>query len=347
MIFNKNGEKNLETTSILYQNYWTAALEYWRDPAVRSWIIVSPASIGDTWCVCAMAKAFRETHGAPLALVLKESHLAIADMFPGDFERVISWEDSRLMAFCQRLLGQGAFAIDEPIIAHPYWHGLGRFYQPLIELLRHPGRGGLTLADHFRLILQLDWKTRLSEPVIPERWREEANAYADEIGMEPNNSVVLMPDSNTNPTLPDSFWEPLTRELVASGKMVFTNMAGNVSGPRSAPFPGSRPIHITIPSSIPLVERAGRLISMANGLQSLILGSRARAESTVLINDFAKGTRLPGPGFPIKDPISWQSFKYSGFCDDNVNEFAVSQDRITPQLVSDIARNAPSAMIKL
>lgn len=294
-----------------------------------------------------MARAFRETHGGPLTLVLKESQRAIADMFPDDFDHLITWEDSRLMSFCQRLMGQGAFAIDEPIIAHPYWHGLGRFYQPLIELLRHPGRGGLTLADHFRLILQLDWETRLSEPVIPERWRLDADAYADEIGLERGQSVILLPDNNTNPTLPDSFWAALTGELAASGKTVFTNMTGNVAGPRREPFPGSRPIHMTIASSIPLVERAGRLISMANGLQSLILGSQAQAECTVIIHDFAKGTRLPGPGFTIKDPIAWQSFKYSGFCDGAFNEFAVSPERITPQFISDIARNAPSAMIKL
>lgn len=337
----------METTSLLYQNYWTAALDYWRDPAKRSWILVSPASIGDTWCVCAMAKAFRETHGAPLTLVVKESQRDIADMFPGDFDQLIAWEDARLASFCQRLMGQGAFAIDEPIIAHPYWHGLGRFYQPLIELLRHPGRGGLTLADHFRLILQLDWDTRLSTPVIPDLWRDEANAYADAIGLEHGDSVILMPDNNTNPILPDSFWAALTRELVALGKTVFTNMAGNAAGLRREPFPGSRPINMTIRSSIPLVERAGRLISMANGLQSLILGSRVRAECSVIIHDFAKGTRLPGPGFTIKDPIAWQSFKYAGFCDGTFDEFAVSPDQITPKLVHDIARNAPSAMVRL
>jgi hypothetical protein len=337
----------LETTSILYQNYWTAALDYWRDPERRSWILVCPASIGDTWCVCALADAFRKTHGGPITLVIRESQQDIAGMFPGAFDRVIVWEDARMITFAQRLMGQGAFAIDEPILAHPYWHGLGRFYQPLIELLRQPGRGGLRLADHFRLILQLGWESELTRPTIPDDWRAEAEAYADKIGLVRGKSVILFPDNNTNPPLPDSFWNALTAELIASGKTVFTNLAGNTAASRTQPFVGSRPIHMTVRTGVPLVELAGRFIGMANGFQAMLMGSHARTEHTVLIHDFPAGQRLPGPGFPIKDPIAWQSFQYCGFCEGEFNEFAVSPEKVTPQLIRDIATNNRQAMVRL
>lgn len=337
----------MESTSILYQNFWTAALNYWRDPNKRSWIIVCPASIGDTWGVCALAQAFRDTHGGPLTIVIKESQQAIAQMFPEVFDRTIVWEDARLDRFCQRLIGQGAFAIDEPIIAHQYWHGLGRFTAPLIELLRYPGRGGLNLADQFRLVLHLGWDSRMTDANIPEAWHLEAEAYADSIGLDRGNSVILFPDSNTNPVLPDTFWDALTAELTSAGKKVFTNMVGNNSGARKAPFTGSHPIAMTIKLGIPLIELAGRFIGMANGFTAMLLSSNVRAEHSCLIHDFPTTERLSGPGFPIRDAVAWQSFSFSGLREGNFNEFVVKSGHISEQLIRDIASNNQEAMLKL
>lgn len=337
----------MESTSIVYQNFWTAALNYWRDRDKRSWIIVCPASIGDTWGVCALAQAFRDTHGEPLTIVIKDSQQAIAQMFPEVFDRIIVWEDARLVRFCQRLIGQGAFAIDEPIIAHQHWHGLGRFTEPLVELLRYPGRGGLRLADHFRLVLHLGWDSQMSQPEIPKDWYLEAESYAKTVGIEPNNSVILLPDSNTNPILPESFWEDLTTELNIQGKKVFTNMAGSSSGPRVVPFKGSHPISLTVKLGIPLVELAGRFISMSNGFSSMLLSSSVKAEHTILIHDFPAAHRFPGPGFPIRDPVAWQSFAFSGFKDGNFNEFVVNSEKIGKELIQHIGVNNPASMLKL
>jgi len=337
----------MESTAILYQNFWTSALNYWRDPESRSWILVCPASIGDTWGVCALAKAFREIHGGPLTIVVKESHQFITQMFPNIFDRVITWEDHRLATFCQRLIGQGAFAIDEPIIAHQHWHGLGRFTEPLLELLRYPGRGGLRLADQFRLIMHLGWDTKMSQPEIPPEWYLEAKTYADMFGIEPGNSVILFPDSNTNPIFPDFFWENLIIELNSQGKKVFTNMSGNSNGPRLIPFKGSHPITVTIQLGIPMVEIAGRFITMANGFAAMLLGSSVRADHTVLINDFPAAGRFPGPGFPVKDPVAWQSASMNGFRDGDFNEFVINIANIPHGLVHDIAVNNPESMLKL
>lgn len=336
----------MEPTSFLNQNYWTAALNYWRDPTDRSWILVCPASIGDTWIVCELAQAFRDTHGGPLTLVIKDSQKEIAQMFASAFDKIIVWEDIRLNQFCLRLMGQGAFAIDEPIIAHPYWHGIGRFYQPLIALLSYPNRGGLTVTDHFRLILQLSWESKLAQPVISEKSRNDAEIYADQLGLERGNSVILFPDSNSNPGLLDKFWEDLTIELINAGKQVFTNMAGNSQGPRQKPFKGSRPIEMTIRLGIPLTELAGRFIGMSNGFQWMLLSARVKAEHTCLIHDFPAMTSIPGPGFPVLDPIAWQRPKYGGLNMVSFNEFSVQPDQVSPQLIRDIAINNTRSMIK-
>src|ERR1700744_5929938 len=103
------------------QLFRTAALDYWRDETTRSWILVNAASIGDTWGIFALAGAFKAQHGGPLTMVVKQSHAAIADMFPGVADRLIVWDDQRLIGFCSRLYGTSSFDKDEPIIAHPYW----------------------------------------------------------------------------------------------------------------------------------------------------------------------------------------------------------------------------------
>ena len=339
----------MESTSSLYQHYWTAALNYWREPERRSWILVCPVSIGELWVVCALAQAFRSAHGAPLTLVIRESHQHIPQMFPRAFDRVIVWEDERLIKFSQRLIGQGAFAIDEPIIVHPHFQGLGRYMMPLTQLLRYPGRGGLSFTDHIRLILQLDWESQLTSPLIPKEWQDEAQVYADKVGLQRGNSVILFPDNNTNPMLPNSIWEELTVALVASGKKVFTNMAGTNAGPRLRPVKGSDPIDITIKLGIPLVELAGRFISMVNGFQFLLLASRVRAEHTVLIHDFPSSSRLPGTSVRIVDPISMQTMQFYGvpWLHSSVNEFVVQSENISLEFIRDIATNTVGASLKL
>ena len=339
----------MEPTSVLYQHYWSAALDYWRDPQRRSWILVCPVSIGEVWIICALAQAFRDTHGAPITIVIRESHKHIPQLFPKVVDRIIIWEDDRLIKFSQRLIGQGAFAVDEPIIVHPHFQGLGRYWASLTQLLRYPGRGGLTVIDHLRLILQLDWESPLTQTVVPIDWHDDAVIYAKEIGLERDKSVILFPDNNTMPSLPNKFWEDLTVALVRSGKKVFTNMTGTNAGPRTVPFKGSDPINITIKNGIPLVEMAGRFISMANGFQFLLLGSRVRAEHTTILYDFPSSSRLRGSSAKITDSISIQTMKFYGlpWINSSINEFVIRSENISTDFIRDIAVNNSDVSLKL
>jgi hypothetical protein len=316
-------------------DYWKAATDYWRAPGERSWILVNPASIGDTWLTCALARAFRQTHGGPLTMVFKESQKAIAEMFEADIDRIILWDDDRLLRFCLRLRGFGHFDIDEPIIAHPAWHGTGRSIFPLMELLRYPGRGGLTFADQWRLMLRLDWDTSLVRPVIPDVWRAEAAAQANAAGVIPGESVILFPDNNTNPQIDDRLWIALARRFAARGVAAFTNMAGNASGRRSAPLAGTRPIDISIRHSIPLVELAGHFVSMSNGTQALLMGSGVSARHSFLINAAGAGKEWGGLGYPVKDLLI-QSFRCVGIADGPFYEYLVDAEHIDDDLLDAI-----------
>jgi hypothetical protein len=325
------------------QDYWQAALDYWRDPKTRSWILVNPGSLGDTWCTLLLLDAFRKAHGGPLTLVLRQSHADLAEPFSHLIDRLILWDDERLLRFCLRLRGCGHFGIDEPIIAHPIWHGTAQNLFPLMELLRHPGRGGVTFIDQWRLMLRLPWSSPLGAVALPKAWREEAKAEARAAGLVEGRSVVLFPDNNTNPPLPDPFWSALARALAAEGWTVFCNMAGNNRGPRSQAIEGAAPIRVTARNAIGLVGTAGRFISMANGMQALLMSAGAARSHSFLIANTGAGQDWGGLGSTVRDPMI-QSFHTVGLARGPFCEFVVDPDHINPDLILAIARNDPARM---
>jgi hypothetical protein len=312
---------------------------------VRSWILVNPTSIGDTWCVFAFVRAFKAAHGGPVTMVVKQSQAAIAEMFPGDADRLIVWEDKRLSGFVGRIDGQGSFDLDEPIIAHPDFQYNRRNIYKLLDLFRFPGRGGVTLADQYRLMLRLDWEAPLSKPVVPDAWRAEAGAYAAEIGLEPGRSVILFPDNNSVSPLPTAFWQSLADELRALGYKVFTNLAGNQQGPRTEPLAGTCGIGMTIRNAVPLVEMAGRFISMSNGMAAMLVGVGAKAEHSLLLQLPPAGEILQITGIPVPDPLVVQTQRYVGFSDGPFNEYAIRPDEDYAAIVKDVARNAPASAV--
>jgi len=328
------------------QLYRTAALNYWRDETVRSWILVNPASIGDTWGVFALAQAFKAKHGGPLTMVVKQSHAAIAEMFPGVADRLIVWEDKRLIGFCTRLYGLSSFDKDEPILAHPYFFTDDFTILRLLDLFQYPGRGGVTLADQFRLMLRLDWTAPLAKPVIPETWREEAAAYGAQVGIEPGRSVILFPDNNSVSPLPDAFWQALADELRRLGYKVFTNLVGNNAGPRAAPLEGTSPIQMTVRLAVPLVELAGRFVSMSNGMSALLVACGVQAQHELLILLPPEGETVSITDLPPVNAFTSQSMRFAALGEGPWREFAVRPGDDNSELIKAIARGDLSRAIE-
>ena len=326
-------------------DYWKAALDYWRDPTQKSWILVNPSAIGDTWCACALAGAFKKTYGGPVTIVVPDYQVPIAKMYGHHFDRIIAWEPERLGRFCIRLMGAGHFDIDEPIIAHPAWHGTGNHIFRLTLRLRFPNKGGLNFSDQFRMMLRLPWDAEIEKPVIPEAWRDAARIYADSIGMPLGHSVIIFPDNNTNPPLPSSVWEKLARAYSNQGLTVFTNLAGNRFGARREPLPGTRPVMVTLENAIPLVELAGRYATMANGMHALLQGSGVRAKHTYLLHDTEKGKIWGKLGYEVHD-MMMQSSYCGGFASPPFFEYLVNEATMTDELAEEIARDNPDLVAK-
>lgn len=323
---------------------WNSVSNTLRDANTRSWILLNPTSLGDTWIVCALAKAFRETHG-PITMVVKESHAAIAQMYQNDIFKIIAVDGNQIQDYCSRTHHFCTFAIDQPFIAHPFWVGDGRLDR-IMQLYRYPGRGGITFTDVCRYILHLGWDAPLARPTIPQAWTDEAHSYAQSIGMVPGKSVILSPDNNSVEALPVEFWQPLADELNRLGWKVFTNLAGNTAnGPRSAPFEGTSAITLPLHLVIPLVELAGRYISGNNGLACMLIGSHAKCQFTWLINRRDPSKIYSINGTVYNDPVVDTSIRIAGVTNEPTREYVVCPDEDMSNLIRDIAEDNPASAL--
>jgi len=250
-------------------------LEQVRDPQRRSWIIMSPASIGDTAILCALAHAFVKRHGHGITLVVPPDHLNITQMFPNRFLRVLTAERALMVHILNNYIDPNRFELDMPFCGHPYDHGDCRGNE-LFYLFKYPGRGGISLTDLFRHLLRLPWDSQLERPVIPAEWDAEAQELAESMGLLAGKSVLVFPaNSSPHPQFPDVFWEALVTQLVSNGVKVFTNMKGGNFRPKTLPIPGSTPVEVPLHLALPLVRLAGRTICAAHGMQFLqLLGGR-------------------------------------------------------------------------
>lgn len=314
-------------------NYLVNAL---RDPNYRSWILINPTSIGDTWTVCALAHEFKKTHGGMLTMVIPDYQTPIAMMYRNSIDRIIPVDKAVLSGLCLRSHTLSYFGIDQPFVAHPFFQGDGRTTS-LMNLFALPGRGGVFFADIYRYMLHLDWDTPLSLPTIPNDWRDEALNYAMSVGIEPGRSVILFPDNNTAKPLPQEFWQRLVCALKDEGWKVFTNMAGNSSGPRSLLFDGSYPINLSIKLAIPLAELAGYFISGSNGLAALLIGSEAKCKHSWIVANYEDLSEIQ-KNDPANLYISQQA-KYLGFTKKGLDEYAVNPDRDMGDIIGIIARS--------
>jgi hypothetical protein len=241
-------------------------LQQLRHPEKRTWIILNPVSIGETALTCALAGEFVKRHGYGITLVIRPEQRAIADMFPGRFEKIIeaSQEEQNEM---QRFLPPAQFELDVPFASVYYSLGDARS-DNLFYLFKYPGRGGLSLTDCFRHILMLPWEAKLERPTIPAQWEHEAQLYANQVGIVPGDSVILFPATSTAlPQFPDFMWETLVQRLLDNGKKVFCNMKGGIFKPEKMPIKGTISIDVPIHLGISLGRIAGRVISSPNGFQ--------------------------------------------------------------------------------
>ena len=325
---------------------WTDALNWMRDPEERSWILIVPWAAGDVWLVSALAKAFVETHGGPITMVVPHHLTDIPLMYPDHIKRVVALpEGFNAWNFCNAIHRFSTFDKDQPIIVHHFWQGIGTPSVTFSELYTYANRGGISSSDQYRLFLHLNWDTPLSLPTIPEEWRQEAVNYAAEVGVEPGRSVILFPDNNSATTLPDAVWQKLVDALNRKNQKVFVNMFGGANGgstpkARTNCFTGGHPITVNIRTAIPLIETAGRFISRVNGMAVMLVGSKANFSHSILLLKPSKECQVTSSGAKLGEFAHIQeSLNAAGIDVNSPNEYTVDLDDKTDKLIETIAED--------
>jgi hypothetical protein len=263
-----------------------------------TWFLVNAFSAGDTYLPCALARQFRQLHcrsGQRLAMVVKEAHLPIAQMFEAAIDDIFVAPDDYLAEASR----------------HVADHAIGSTFEPDRALFMRPDFAdtpiesfglidGVSRAHLFAALLRLPFPPVLELPTIRSEWYARAEEEAVRIGLVPGRSVVLVPDANTWLPVAEAFWERLAERLDARGWMVFTNVAGSVrSGGRRAPFARSTAVDLPFGAFLPLVQKAGWVVGSVCGLMNLVVSAQTDCKKTFVARSPEPGTSLSIDGVAL------------------------------------------------
>jgi len=253
-----------------------------------AWTFVLPYGIGDTYMVCALAAQARERlNGDSCTVVVRRAHADIPAMFLGAFSQVAVYDQLDF----KRIAANSRFKKGYPIVFHPNFQGLDKVL----------GYGGFNLLDSYRVLFGLPRETVAATPVIQPQWRHSAEARFDQALLPRGRTVLLVPDAATVQPIDNRLWLALVRQLTEQGYTVATNVPNNaLTG-----LPGTVPLTFPLCEAIPIVELAGRVISLRSGFCDLI--ATARCTHTVLYPE--EGPEAPFDGFTT------YSLRLTGLCD--------------------------------
>ncbi|MBI3513137.1 MAG: hypothetical protein HY060_03595, partial [Proteobacteria bacterium] len=322
--------------------FFAALVAHHIEPARPAWFLLNAHGAGDTYLVGALARQFRRHHGAAaprLAMVVKEAHLPIAQMFGDAIDDIYVAPDDYLRR----------------ARAHQARHGLRPTFGPQQGMLAHPACltdapieqlaliGGVSRMHLFGTVLRLPLPPAPDLPTIQPEWRETALREAERLGIVPGRSVVLVPDADTWPALGDAFWERLAARLTGLGWTVLTNLAGSVGGGRrTKPFGDSVGLDVPIGVFLPLVECAGWVIGSLCGLMSLMVSARTDCKKTVVGRSPEAGSAFTVDGIALANAYPYGLQRTFDGADYDVEYVDARAELAIETLVEEIAqgRNA-------
>ncbi len=164
------------------------------------------------------------------------------------------------------------------------------------------GYKSLDFTEMFRrFVFDFPEKSRPEHPVLKDVDRELEQLFKEK-GLEPGNTVVLAPYSNTLADLPDEFWKRLAGKLKKAGFTVFTNSSGS----HEPPIKETKAVFFSLDIAPQFVEKAGFFIGVRSGLCDII--SNAKAKKIILYD--AQNRFFNGSAF------EYFSLKKMGLCSD-------------------------------
>ena len=293
---------------------------------IPTFLIVSIYSLGDTYLLCAHARCFRQIHcknGEKLALLIKKSHIGVAELFLDDIDFIYVLEGSTLDATVSYLFTHGiksAFGTNQALFIHPH-HVNDTRVDDFTNL------EGVSQAQMYANLLRLPIHSPIALPRPKPEYFRKAEGLCHQMGFIRGRTAVLFPDSNSWPPVSEDFWKRLPAVISQAGWTVFTNAAGDHRGPRRTPLPGTKLAEFPLELAIPVLAYAGWAIGALCGFMNVVISSRVPCRKTVVVRGPARGRELRFNEYiAVRSPFPYaRQRKFDGL-DYDIDEIQVRDD---------------------
>jgi len=263
-----------------------------RDPNKKTWILLSPSSLGETLCLCSLCESFIKKHGYAITLVIPKSHEFITLCYPNLFYKIYFMPvmDMRLLSSLN-LVPKNFFELDFPIntwtnqINDTNSHSLYELY------IATEGKKGIDFTDLYRFNLRLDWNSPIRLPTLP---NDEFDLVYDNLqkNIKLNNGfVLLLLGNNTNKQIPSAYLNQLCIEYQKLGIVVVVNSFGATFKTEINHLSNIKFLDLTVPEVASLARHALSIVGGCNGLMVLLASL-----------DLSKKIHLFLPNFILEDP---------------------------------------------
>lgn len=215
------------------------------------------AGLGDTMLICGFKDALERKYSSPICLIVKKSHMFIAEMY-GIRDYLVIGKDisaSTLKKGCVRTPQKGKIYAAHPC-NHPELRG---FFDPVRYQV-----STMKFLPWFRKFLDIDPSEKL---MLPKRYPQmDASLRNCCEHFAPVSDIVLFsPEATSVLDLPDLFWENKARALCEKGFTVISN----VIDPANT-VAGTKYLKISVEETVALALECHSVYSLRSGLCDLL-----------------------------------------------------------------------------
>lgn len=243
-----------------------------RDPEERTWILMSPSSIAETYFLCSFLTEFGQRHGLPITLVIPHGHQIVVELFGLNIKRVIHCDVMTMRRLSDYSgIPKGSFRPDVPIntwVGAEGDHGPSQLYRLWIE---SRGTKGLDFANIYRYQLRLDWSSVMAKPSVLPRLIERGREILASLNVQGRFAMVHT-GNNTNAPISDSMIESVFLALHREGYSAVVNDGGASFACKRFDLEFLKYVKFDLEDAIAVSLCADKIIGGSNGLTNLLSG---------------------------------------------------------------------------
>jgi hypothetical protein len=241
-----------------------------RHPTHKTWILMSPSSIGETSVLCSLLEAFKQVHSLPITLVVPSHHEFIVRAFDPPIDKLIlSDVESMRQLATSSLIPRGMFAPDYPINT---WANQINDTDPLRLYnlwIQSEGTRGLDFINLYRYNLRIGWESHVAFPKISNDWTVTAERLLAELGVSTPFSIIHA-GNNTNLPIRKSLLGSIVEKLHKEKRQILINEGGATFKSDRLSFDFIKYVDLPVDAAVCLTLLAESTIMGANGLSTFL-----------------------------------------------------------------------------